>query len=283
MKLLTINTHSLEEIEYEKKRRIFVQTILEEKPDIIAMQEVNQPRYTEKVHREQGYIPCQTEISVRKGNHAFFVAKQLREKGLFYYWTWLPVKIGYEKYDEGLAIFCKTPILSTEQFYISDGMDYKNWKTRKVLGIQTEGRENQWFYTVHMGWWKDTEEPFAQQWVRLEHHLKGKNSVWLMGDFNCPSHIKGEGYDLITASGWQDTYLLAEQKDQGNTVEQEIDGWREEKEMEQRRMRIDYIWCNRKVPISSSVVMFNGKNRAVISDHYGVMVTIAEERGDEII
>ena len=26
-------------------------------------------------------------------------------KGICYYWTWLPVKLGYGKYDEGMAIF----------------------------------------------------------------------------------------------------------------------------------------------------------------------------------
>lgn len=43
MKLLTLNTHSLEERDYEKKLKIFTEEILKEKPDVIALQEVNQP------------------------------------------------------------------------------------------------------------------------------------------------------------------------------------------------------------------------------------------------
>ena len=43
MKLLTLNTHSLEEKDYEKKLKIFTEEILKEKPDVIALQEVNQP------------------------------------------------------------------------------------------------------------------------------------------------------------------------------------------------------------------------------------------------
>ena len=39
MKLLTINTHSLQEEHYPEKLEQFVEAILRESPDIIAMQE----------------------------------------------------------------------------------------------------------------------------------------------------------------------------------------------------------------------------------------------------
>ena len=42
MKLLTLNTHSLQEENYPQKLEQFVETICQEKPDIIALQEVNQ-------------------------------------------------------------------------------------------------------------------------------------------------------------------------------------------------------------------------------------------------
>ena len=42
MKLLTLNTHSLIENSYEKKLADFISAIREIKPDIIALQEVNQ-------------------------------------------------------------------------------------------------------------------------------------------------------------------------------------------------------------------------------------------------
>ena len=38
MKILTINTHSLQEENYEQKLQWFIEGILKEKPDIIAMQ-----------------------------------------------------------------------------------------------------------------------------------------------------------------------------------------------------------------------------------------------------
>ena len=42
MKLLTLNTHSLIEPDYEAKREIFVDFIAREQPDVFALQEVNQ-------------------------------------------------------------------------------------------------------------------------------------------------------------------------------------------------------------------------------------------------
>ena len=44
---------------------------------------------------------------------------------------------GYGIYDEGLAVLSRSPILGTSQFYITGIRDYENWKTRKILGINT--------------------------------------------------------------------------------------------------------------------------------------------------
>ena len=42
MKLMTLNTHSLVERDYEEKLRQFVRGVLAEGPDVIALEEVNQ-------------------------------------------------------------------------------------------------------------------------------------------------------------------------------------------------------------------------------------------------
>ena len=42
MKILTLNTHSLQEEQYAEKLEWFVEGVLAEMPDIIALQEVNQ-------------------------------------------------------------------------------------------------------------------------------------------------------------------------------------------------------------------------------------------------
>ena len=42
MKILTLNTHSLQEENYHQKLAWFVEQILRKRPDLIALQEVNQ-------------------------------------------------------------------------------------------------------------------------------------------------------------------------------------------------------------------------------------------------
>lgn len=280
MKIITLNTHSIIEPDYENKLEAFAKTIKIEKPDVFALQEVNQsvakPELT--VFVENGYVPCKDLCPViRMDNHALRLDRLLRSMGQEYYWTWIPLKIGYDIYEEGLAVFSRTPITELKQFYISKSHSMSNWKTRKVLGIRTNGM---WFYNVHMGWWDDVEDPFKAQWDVTKSELSGAMNTseyhFMMGDFNSPSGIRGEGYDYIKASGWFDTWELAKNKDDGITVGKVIDGWRERMEEAEavKGVRLDYIWANQKLPVKSSKVILNDKNYPVVSDHYGVIVEV---------
>ena len=321
MKLMTLNTHSLEETDYESKLHTFAEVLCREQPDIIALQEVNQTRSADPADPRElvqcGYVPCADSAFadaacadsacadatcadaacadsacadsvspsaaapspvIRCDNHAYRVARLCAQMGLNYHWTWTGAKIGYDKYDEGLAIFSRFPILGTEQFYITGTQDYTNWKTRRILGISISadhGMEH--FYSVHMGWWNDAEEPFQAQWERICRTLPSRTAgpVWLMGDFNSPAHVQGQGRDLIRNSGWLDSYELAASKDSGITAGQVIDGWRENHIIGNGGspgMRIDYIWTSRQIPVRSSRVIFNGSREPVVSDHYGIIV-----------
>ena len=104
-----------------------------------------------------------------------------------------------------------------QQFLTSKTDDYENWKTRRILGIQPEGSSG-WFFTIHMGWWNDEEEPFVDQWKCIQETLKDpkyrEGTIWLMGDFNSQDDVR------------------------------------------------------------TSNVICNGKNAPVVSDHYGVMITV---------
>ena len=205
MKIMTLNTHSLVEKNYAEKLQQFVHGVLEEMPDVIALQEVNQtiaaPLADEVLLT--GYVPAQTAVPVRADNHAANAARLLREAGVPCSWTYLPIKVGYGKYDEGLAMLVlERRISHVESFLISRADDYANWKTRKVLGMQVEGLTD-WFYTVHMGWWEDEQEPFLAQWKVLNAFVTTKPRhapVWLMGDFNSPAEVRCEGYDKIAAT-----------------------------------------------------------------------------------
>lgn len=198
------------------------------------------------------------------------VARMLEEAGCAYHWSWLPAKIGYDRYDEGMAVFSRAPITAAENLLLSQINDYNNWKTRRALGICAG---DVWYYTVHLGWWKDEEEPFADQWNILAAAAGAKPLAFLLGDFNSEADVRGEGYDLILRSGWQDTYRLARQRDDGYTVVQAIDGWRDAPDAAAKK-RIDQIWCSQAVPVHSSRVVFGGKQEPRVSDHAGVLIEV---------
>ena len=165
MKLMTLNTHSLVEADYPAKLRWFIEGVAAERPDVIALQEVSQTiaAPAADVALLTGYVPAQRAVPLRADNHAAHAARLLRERGLRCSWTYLPVKVGYGRYDEGLAFISLTGrIACTEAFRISRSDDYADWKTRKALGIRLEGCPD-WFCTVHMGWWADAQEPFLSQ------------------------------------------------------------------------------------------------------------------------
>lgn len=270
MKLLTLNTHSLVETDYEKKLQIFVEAMEKYRPDIVALQEVNQSRTSPEM---PGYVlgryvnNGENEIRIKRDNHAFQVVKRLEQKGIFYEWTWLPVHVGYDKYDEGIALLSRAPMQQVKGFFLSEKRDYSHYKTRKALVAQIQGLQ---IGCVHMGWWDDKEESYVNQWKNLERNLDKEKQTFLLGDFNVPADKNSEGYEWIQKHGWQDTYVLAERKDEGITVPGKIDGWREKRENES--MRIDYIWCKKQMRIKSSHVILNGKEEDVVSDHFGILI-----------
>ena len=271
MKLLTLNTHSLVEDNYSIKLSTFVSAIAEQRPDIIALQEVNQT--IAEIQADvisENYVPCIENVVIRKDNHVYRTAELLESAGIKYYWTWLPLKKGYDKYDEGIALMSRSRIIETDVVRISEIDDYNNWKTRKIIGIRTEAAPDEWFFSVHYGWWNDLDEPFQNQWQKTAEYMKKYSRVWLMGDFNSPAEVRNEGYDMITDDGWYDSYTLARTSGSGVTVGKVIDGWRD-KVNGTDGMRIDQIWCSQKADISLSEVIFNGVNKPVVSDHYGVV------------
>ncbi len=279
MKLLTLNTHSLVEDNYSIKLDAFVSAIAEQRPDIIALQEVNQTIAETQVDViSEGYVPCVENIVIRKDNHVYKAAELLEGAGVKYYWTWLLLKKGYDKYDEGIALMSRSRIIETDVVRISETDDYNNWKTRKIIGIRTEAAPDEWFFSVHYGWWDDLDEPFQNQWQKTAEYMKKYSRVWLMGDFNSPAEVRNEGYDIINSGGWYDSYTIARTRDNGITVGKVIDGWRD-KVSSTGGMRIDQIWCSQKAEIASSEVIFNGANKPVVSDHYGV---VAEYERSEV-
>ena len=254
MKILTINTHSLMEENYEERLMGFVDAVAVEKPQIIALQEVNQTRDKKIASMAEGYFSSDERIVIREDNFMLNAVKLLKEKGITYYWTWLPLKKGYDIYDEGIGFLSLSPILETNSKCVSKVEDYNNWKTRKILGIRTKNSGQEWFFNVHYGWWNDDEEPFLHQWKRTDSYLSQYKDAWIMGDFNNPAEVRNEGYDEICYHGWKDSFLFG-------------GDWKH-----LNGMKMNQIWFKNKKLVNSHRVIFDGDNYPVISDHLGVIV-----------
>lgn len=207
MKILTFNTHSLEEANMPQKQKQFVQALKQLDPDIVALQEVNQTNTSPIVSHTPSTIQIiHKTIPLREDNHVLALDTLLKKEGLSYEIVWSPVKLGYGKYDEGLAFLSKNPIQNIETILLSKQDNYSDFRTRKALKIQTEDGV---FVNVHMGWWNDELEPFQDQFIRLDQSIHQEDPLYLMGDFNAEASIPNEGYAQVVKSGYSDLYTLS--------------------------------------------------------------------------
>lgn len=279
MKLLSLNTHSLEETNMAEKQQIFADTILRLQPDVIALQEVNQTISKPALPAvPENLMVLDSRISLKEDNHAYAVWSLIKKGGLDYYCAWLPMKVGYDKYDEGMAILTRKPILNAEAILLSHNADYSDYRTRYALAVTTEDGT---FVCVHMGWWSLEEESFQNQWKRLMDQLPvsiqpqkktSEHRLFLMGDFNAQADMRYEGYDMVIKSGFYDLYEQAEDKDDGFTVVKVIDGWRDSEDPACKR--IDFIFAAQPENVVSMHTIFNGREEPVISDHLGLYAII---------
>ena len=272
MKLLTLNTYSWVQTADPSLFAPLVADILENQYDAIALQEVNQLSTGPVINDPEDYHATQNEIPIKENNFAYFLVKALAEKGLAYQWSWVPCHVGYDIYDEGIALLSKAPIQSVDQVQLSTVNDFESIHTRRALVLETEAAA---FVSVHLSWWKEEEEnPFLREWTSVEgvvKKLRGTKPIYVMGDFNNPADVRNEGYDLITNAGWQDPYAVAATRIGSATVPPAIAGW----EGNEVPLRIDYIFSDQPQAVETYEVKFDGKKLPCVSDHYGVAVTYA--------
>ena len=259
MKLITLNTHSLMENNYSHKLDVLTESIIKYIPDIIALQEVMQPI-------EGKIVGCNSyagNIPIKVGNHALNIVDKLKKMSLVYNFVWLGFKKSYDKFEEGVAILTPHKIKQIDVVCASPFDDYNKWKTRKMLGVHIL---DEWYYSVHFGWWNDKESSFQYELKRFMKAIEGKKA-WILGDFNSRDD---KGYNLAKKYGLIDSYELAKIKDCGFTAYSNIDGWKKESTPEP--IRIDYIFLTRKRKIEKHTTIFNGKDDERISDHNGILV-----------
>lgn len=261
MRLLTLNCHSWQEDKQLDKIKYIAKVINEKNYDVIALQEVSQ------------LIEANTAYdNVKDNNFALVLKYELNKLGNHEYdFYWDISHIGYDIYEEGLCLMTKLPIVNKETFYISKSKDINFWKTRKIVKLDIKYSDKKIsFYSCHLGWWNDLDDPFKYQANNLLEKIKSDDLAFLMGDFNNNANIRDEGYDYLSES-LLDTYKLAKEKDNGITVKGNIAGWDKNKD----ELRLDLIFTNKDIDVISSKVIFNGLNKEIVSDHYGVEIEIS--------
>ena len=264
MKLLTINVHSWLEENQLEKLNILAKTIVEKKYDVIAMQEVNQLISSELI-----------ELGIREDNFGKLLLDKINEygeQGYKYYWTYS--HIGFDKFEEGLAILAKGDVVAVEDFYCTEQQTVTSIESRKILKVDLKiNDEIVEFYSCHMNLPTCKGEDIEQNLYNLVNYTDNTNLKIFMGDFNTDYFNQVDEYKAILEQGLFDTYEMALKKDKGVTVYKNISGW--EDSMCQKKL--DYIFSNKKLNVEESYVIFNNINYPIISDHNGLEVTLAEK------
>ena len=275
MKILTLNVHAWLEVDQMKKLQALIDILYDKDYDIIALQEVNQ-MMLDPVVDDSTYIEPLSDplnIPVKKSNFARVIVQKLRERGLTYYWSWTASHVGYDIFDEGVAILSKNPLM-TQSFEVSESDKYEEIFRRMALLAKTDIDGVSYnILNTHLSWWKlGDHEYFKHEWTTLMSSLPIKENLIVMGDFNSDASVEGEGYDYIKTHSPHlvDSYHSANEVTGEVTMAGRIDGWQDS----EHGKRIDYIFTSDDLKPKTHHVIFNGENEPIVSDHFGIEVTI---------
>ena len=192
----------------------------------------------------------------------------MAEAGLDYHWSWAYNHIGFDIYNEGVAILSRNP-MTPREVLVSEANDPTDYHTRKVLLAETEvDGQLLTIASCHLSWW---DKGFREEWGKLEAELlKAESPLVLMGDFNNP--VGQQGYQTILASPLklQDSHTAAKEASGEATVEGTIAGWDDNK----HSLKIDYVFTSQGMDVERSAVIFDGKETPVVSDHFGLEVQV---------
>ncbi|WP_078392561.1 endonuclease/exonuclease/phosphatase family protein [Shouchella patagoniensis] len=263
LNLLTLNVHGWAEEDQLKKIDILAEAIAQNRYDIIAMQEVNQPKDKPFIDKTN---------TIREGNYGLALLSALEKKGMTdYTLEWAFSHYSFGIYEEGVAFLTRHSVKAKEQFFISKNKVAENYKTRVIQKLTLAIAEKEIdVFTCHLGWWHDEEDPAEQQLQALLKEVDTRSTSFLMGDFNNDASLAGEGYDYLLKHGLKDTWNLATKRSGEATIRGKIAGWNNNR----GDLRIDYIFAQGNIDVPSHHVIFDGENRPVVSDHFGVECTV---------
>ena len=247
MKILTLNLHCFEEKNRIEKLNRIADFIKDNDIDVCLFQEVCQEH--DKVVLEN---------NIKLGNSAYHIKNRLGYN-IYYH----PVKIGFEIYDEGLAIVSKLPITGQNYKTISHTTKYKHWQKRDLIWCKIGSYT---FFNVHLGWTDENEVGMNQLNKIIEEIKRHEERYFIAGDFNYPDgsdeikHLKKYVYSLADLAN-VDPLL-------NPTFHFKLDS-----NAIGNNQMIDFIFASTICDVKKFEIIFN-KEEDYVSDHNGILVEI---------
>ena len=242
---MSLNLHCFAEEDIPNKQKLIVQEIINGDYDVIFLQEVAQSKISKKINSTE-FVQSD---EIRQDNYAYTLLNILKSKGYNYYLIFSISNEAFSVYDEGLCIMSKVPFIDQKAFYVSRIIDYKDWRTRKIISgkIRWNSKIIQ-LTSVHLGW-TDEIEVFEKQVDKLiEETLTDDFSIYA-GDFNVPDDSK------------EHQYLINKMHDSANHLK--------ENDSTHGNHRIDYVMVSTPVVTEFYKTIFKNPENSV-SDHKGI-------------
>lgn len=274
IRILTLNLHSWQEKDQEKKLSAVADAVIKEEADFIAFQESAQ-------NRKSPYAD-QYEF-IRTDNTSKIISDRIREmsgRNYSYIWDW--THYGFNVYEEGIGLLSLHECTGHESRYISESMSREDIFSRKVFGAQymiNGTRIN--IFTVHISWKSSpldvrsmTELRNLNQFVRHFENRFGGGHSFVCGDFNVnpvSGPLMSEGYFFMTEyAGYRDSYLEIHPEANSLTHSAEHSSMIHPAPMDGR---IDYIFCTGNNPFRTEKAefIFTRTKYGLVSDHYGYL------------
>lgn len=274
MKLLTLNVHSWLEIHQYEKIRQLAEFVVAHDVDVIALQEVNQHQKTPVAEQTPGYRAV-SQRPLKSDNFALILMDFLRQAHWEGSYSWVDSHEGWGVYDEGISLISRYPVHEFRAINMSPKYPYTDVRRRCALAasLNVQGKKVV-VASTHMSWWELEGQPlFAAEFAELESQLKELGQgcpIFVAGDFNNDADTQGEGYSLMIAKGWKDTYDLCPAPVGSTTVHKSISGW----DQVVKAMRIDYVFVSPSCTVTAHSVEFADDSAKAISDHSAVFIEI---------
>lgn len=260
MKVLSLNLNTYQEDRQFDKFMAIAKKIIDESIDIVLFCEAGQSLMSPYVEGE-----------IRQDNAIKIICDKVNELlgTQVYRFCWEMVHFGFKVYEEGVAIMAKHPIENIQSSYITKTSDHFTFKSRKVIKATINNID---FYSCHMGWEDDENEPFAYQLNKLNNYINENSKDRLAiigGTFN--NDVKTKSYQDVIKAGYTDLYVKANPN--GMYDETLIVPYGYQKH---DTYRLDYIFSNRStVNIKQAKYVFEENER--VSDHVGILVEFEAE------